>query len=217
MRASIIIPAYGMEQWLDETIQSALAQTHRDTEVVVVDDGSTDNTRSIMFRYPIKRVCQANKGLSGARNAGIMNSTGDVILPLDADDWIEPTYLEETIPLMTRGVGVVATDYQMFGNASTYVKMEPVTLTMLMKANRIPVCSLIRREALLETGGYNSRLEVYEDWNQWIEIMKRGWDVAVLNRCLFHYRVRAGSLVTQSVGHHEELHGRIRDTHPDLW
>lgn len=216
MKASIVIPCFNLAEYLRQAIESALTQTVP-AEVIVINDGSTDNSLAIATGYDVKVVNQANKGVAGARNAGIMNSTGDVILNLDADDWIEPDYLAETLPLMARGVGIVATDMQMFGLENRAVVTKEPTLRMEMEANHLPSCILIRRKALLEVGGYNPRVPIYEDWNLGIEIMKKGWSVAVVHKPLFHYRTRPGSMVTGSNGHHAELHGKIKDLHPEIF
>src|ERR1051326_2260543 len=151
MHVSIIIPCYNMAQWLPEAIESALAQTYQEKEVICVDDGSEDESFSVMNRYPIKVVRQANKGLAGARNAGIMNAAPEstAILPLDADDTISPDYLAKTVPLMSQGIGIVATDYEMFGVEARIVQTKVPTLVEQLRANHFPCCSLIRKSALL--------------------------------------------------------------------
>jgi glycosyltransferase involved in cell wall biosynthesis len=89
--ASIVIPCYNQAHFLPEAIESALSQTHRPIEVIVVDDGSTDNTRDVVARYPhVRYVRQKNRGLGGARNTGFRVSKGEYILFLDADDRFTP-------------------------------------------------------------------------------------------------------------------------------
>ena len=112
MKASIIIPCFNHSTYLKQCVDSALAQTHDDVEVIFVNDGSTDNSLEIARTYGnrIEIINESNKGVAAARNAGLMNSSGDFILPLDADDWISPAYLEKTLALMADSkVGVVST------------------------------------------------------------------------------------------------------------
>ena len=85
-KVSIIIPCYKQAHFLAEAIESALAQDYDNFEVIVVNDGSPDNTSEVAKRYPVSLIEQENKGLSAARNAGIKASTGSWILPLDADN-----------------------------------------------------------------------------------------------------------------------------------
>ena len=90
---SIIIPSYNQQEYLSDAIESALAQTVN-CEGIVVDDGSTDNSLDIAKSYPIKVISQVNKGLSSARNTGIMNAKGDWVLLLDADDMLLENCIE---------------------------------------------------------------------------------------------------------------------------
>lgn len=102
MLCSIIIPLYNKADFVTSAIQSVLNQSHQDFEIIVVDDGSVDDSASLVRAIPdqrIKLIQQANKGVSCARNKGIDLATGDIVCFLDADDWYLPIYLE-TIVLM---------------------------------------------------------------------------------------------------------------------
>lgn len=222
MKASIVIPVYNQAQYVRGAVDSALNQTYADREVIVVIDGATDDSLAVARSYgdSIKVVDQPNRGLAEARNAGVRDSTGDVLLPLDADDWIDKEYLRKTVPLMTDGVGVVTTELQYFGEYSGpgWQPRKP-TLQMIMVVNCVAVTSLIRRAAFLEIGGYRSRsvLSGYEDWNLWIDLVKRGWDVVVVNEPLFHYRVRSHSLLAEAGMRRDEIIQQIKRLHPDLY
>lgn len=87
---SVIIPCYRQAHYLDDAIQSVLAQTHRRVEIIVVDDGSPDNTAEVASRYGVKCIRQRNLGLSTARNNGFRASAGDYVIFLDADDRLLP-------------------------------------------------------------------------------------------------------------------------------
>src|SRR5438309_392347 len=89
---SIVIPCYDQAHFLSESVESALAQTHPRTEIVVVDDGSRENVAEVAARYPgILCLRQENQGLAGARNTGFHTSSGEYVLFLDADDRLTPT------------------------------------------------------------------------------------------------------------------------------
>jgi glycosyltransferase involved in cell wall biosynthesis len=215
MKVSIVIPCYNMRVYVGEAIQSALAQSYRDFEVVVVDDGSTDGSLGEIENYPVKIVNKQNGGLASARNAGIGFSTGELILPLDADDKIDPHYLMKTVPLMSSAVGVVSTDMQYFGTHTDRLRPTHTTLQQVVQYNGMPVCSLIRKKAILEAGGYKSIMnEGCEDWELWVSILKRGWKVAVVNEPLFFYRRKPVSMVsTMNRGRMIEV---MKTLHPEL-
>lgn len=102
MFCSIIIPLYNKADFIAFAIQSVLNQSHQDLEVIVVDDGSTDDGASLVRAIPdqrVKFIQQANKGVSCARNYGIELAKGDLICFLDADDWYLPTYLETIVSM----------------------------------------------------------------------------------------------------------------------
>jgi glycosyltransferase involved in cell wall biosynthesis len=172
-------------------------------------------------------VSRENKGLSASRNEGFRMGDGEFILPLDSDDWIDPRYLELTVPRMADPqVGIVSTDMQYEGLLHTRIPPKGLTLEHEMRSNDLPICSLIRREAFEQTKGYetlfvevanSTKVLGYEDWEMWIQILKRGWKVAVVNEPLFHYRVKPVSMITQATKLHSGLVRLIHLLHPDLW
>lgn len=218
MRVSIIIPLYNQAQYVATAIRSALCQTYGDREVIVVNDGSTQpETEGVLrsFGCAIGVVTQRNQGLAAARNAGVSVATGDAILPLDADDWIDSTYLDKTVPhLEDPEVGVVATDMQYEGLANNIIRPHGTSLEAEKWDNGLPVCSLIRRTAF---PGYVHIEGGFEDWNLWIDILKRGWKVAVVSEPLFHYRLKPESMVVQASRRRAELIQKIRALHPDVY
>jgi len=120
-KVSVVIPCYHQTQFLDDCICSVLAQSYQNFEIIVVDDGTTDEAEMAFFRhlsYPKTHVVrQDNKGLAGARNFGIENARGEYILPLDADDEITPDFLELTVPILDRKekIGIVGGKTELFG------------------------------------------------------------------------------------------------------
>ena len=94
-KVSIVIPVFNREKWVSEAIESALAQTHKKIEVVVVNDGSTDKseTEILKFKDKVKYIRQGNMGPAVARNTGIKAATGSFIVPLDSDDKLDPLFI----------------------------------------------------------------------------------------------------------------------------
>jgi glycosyltransferase involved in cell wall biosynthesis len=217
-KVSIIIALYNKAPYIRQCLDSVFAQTYKNFEVVVVDDGSTDDGYQEAYKWPVTLVRISNSGQSKARNSGAYVSTGDFLLPLDADDWIDPTYLEKTVPLCTEnGVGIVSTDMVRFGLVNNVLPARPITIAEEKNYNEIPCCSLIRREAFLQPGGYNFRVDGYEDWNLWIDILKRGWKHAVVNEPLFHYRVLGNAANAVADAKRDELIKTIHDLHPEIY
>ena len=179
------------------------------------------------FNGKLKIIDRENRGLSVSRNEGIRAGDGEFILPLDSDDWIEPNYLERTVPLMADSkIGIVSTDMQYEGLLHNRIAPKGLSLASEMVSNDLPVCSLIRRIAFEQTSGYetifvdiagSTKVLGYEDWNMWIDILKRGWSVGVVNEPLFHYRVKPVSMITQATKVHSGLVRLIHLMHPDLW
>jgi len=211
---SIVISLYNKADFIGDALNSACRQTYPNFEVIVVNDGSTDAGPDIARRFPTRVLDITNRGQASARNAGVMNSSGDLILPLDADDVIHAQFLEKTVPLMTEGIGIVSTDMQRFGTQSELIPARVMTFEEERESNQIPCCSLVRRKALLECGGYNSRVTGYEDWGLWVDILSRGWKMAVLNEPLFFYRTGCNAANTAADKRRDELTRLITEWHP---
>jgi glycosyltransferase involved in cell wall biosynthesis len=213
MKVSVIVPLYNLADYVSETINSALAQTHTDLEVIVVNDASTDYSWFVVEEYQKRdpRVrginLTENVGLPAARNIAIAASTGEFILPLDADDWIDPQYIEKTLAKMAPDVGVVSTYMAVFGYwphrtgqpGSGYPVFYP-TKEQILNGNTLLVCSLVRKQTALDVGGYPECMKSgSEDWAFWAAIIcKTNWKVEVVPEYLFHYRTRPGSMSRQA-------------------
>lgn len=202
----MLVPLYNQGKFVTETLESIFAQTYKDFEVVCVDDASTDDSLAVVTKFADRvRVFSnpTNRGLPATRNIALGHSVGDLILPLDSDDWIEPDYLEKTVARMTDGVGVVSTWIHIFGlgrestgaPGSSYPIFVP-TLEQITSGNTLAVCSLIRRETLLEVGGWPEDFtRGSEDWALWCSIVALNkWKIDVIPEYLFHYRVHKNSM-----------------------
>lgn len=177
---SIIIPCYNGSRFLAEAIDAALAQTYPDKEIIVVDDGSTDDSPVIMAGYGdrIRVVRQANAGLPAARNAGISVATGDAFAFLDADDWWTPDFLAQMVQAIERsGAGIAYCGWQNVGlpgpMGRPYVPPDyeplPEKIEKLIEGVGWPVhAALIRRDVLFSAGLFNPNLKSCEDFALWI-------------------------------------------------
>lgn len=224
-KVSIVIPCYKQAQYLHKAIESALAQTYANIEIIVVDDGSPDNTSEVAKRYPVTLIRQENKGLSAARNAGIKMATGQYFLPLDADDTIDKDYLIKTVPEMINSkIGVVYTAMHTVSESYKTINecMMPsprVDLIDLRNNNQLYVCSLIRMEALKQAGYYNTNMiHGYEDWNLWIDICKRGWKFKLIPLPLFNYMIKENSMAVESFYKwHQWNLDKLKENHPNIY
>jgi glycosyltransferase involved in cell wall biosynthesis len=218
-KVSILIPSFNQEAYLAEAIESALSQTHP-CEIIIVDDGSTDGSLMLAQQYEpeVKVVRQVNKGLASARNTGIMNASGDYILPLDADDILLPNCVERLLQVAKETeADVIGPSFQCFGVGDTVVILHPQpTLAHFRVGNHLGYFSLIKKAALLEIGGYSSRMvEGYEDLHLWVNLLSRGKRIETVPEVLVKYRTKSVSMWKNAVkNHHVKLMEQIYKDFP---
>lgn len=217
---SVIIPCYNQGQYLAQAIESVLDQTLKPKEIIVIDDGSTDNSADVARSYKnqgVRLIQQVNKGLSSARNTGIMNATGEYIFPLDADDMMAENCLERVADVIAQtGADIVAPSFKEFGISNALVILSPnPTLQDFQKGNMIGYFSAIRRSALLEVGGYSPRMTYgYEDYHLWINLLSRGKKLVTIPEVLLLYRTKQQSMIHDAMAHHDELMAQINKDFP---
>ncbi len=221
MKFSCIIPVYNQVEYLPMAIESALDQT-LPAEVIVIDDGSTDGSGAVADGYKdkIKVIHQVNKGLASARNTGIMNSVGDYILPLDADDMLMETCIEQlTKAAEANGSDVIASSFKTFGISNDEITLQDIpTLQDFIQANRLGYFSAVKRSVLLEIGGYNPRMALgWEDWDLWLDIFKRGHSLCLLKDKLVLYRTKEKSMITEANKYGWLLLEQMKKNHPQLY
>jgi glycosyltransferase involved in cell wall biosynthesis/predicted SAM-dependent methyltransferase len=224
---SVVIPCYKQAHYLQETVESVVAQTFADWEIIIVNDGSPDNTSQvacdIVARHPERRIKlleKPNGGLADARNAGIREARGKYILPLDSDDRIHPEMLRKTTALLDAhpDIGIVYTDLVHFSAVNKLVRAGEYDFSRLPLQNQLNACSLFRREAWVAAGGYNRNMTWgYEDWDFWVGCGEKGFFGRHLPEPLLYYRVKDSSMYTKALEHHHELHAQIVLNHPSLY
>lgn len=213
---SVVVPVYNGEEFILRTIDSALAQTWKNLEVIVVDDGSTDGTRRIVearaVSDPRLRIFQqVNGGVASARNVAIAAALGDFIAPLDADDLWETSKIERQMARLAEcgaDTAMVYTGWVWIDTNDAIVDRSPRwtveghVFDLLLEINFTGNASipLFRRHALEEIGGYNPALAAAhaggcEDWEVVLRVARR-YQVAVVPEALVGYRRRAGSMST---------------------
>jgi len=222
--ATVVIPCYNYGHFLMEAVASALAQTIRDLEVIVVDDGSSDpatiRVLTALSHPRLKLLRQANAGLPSARNSGIATAQGSYICCLDADDTIEPPYIEKAVAVMEReaGVGFVYSWVRFFGAEESVWRTAPFDLDRIIEENHVSVAAVFRRDLWAIAGGFSPVMrEGYEDWEFWVRLGSLGVGGSCLEEPLLNYRKHGHSMSRSALACHEELVGRIRALNPEAF
>lgn len=194
---SVIIPCYNHAKFLRETIDSVLKSTYPNIEIIIVDDGSKDESKQVaeklVSKYAnITYVFQQNQGPGKARNNGISRAKGVYILPLDADDLISKEYITAAVDILKTDtdVKVVYAEAEKFMEKTGPWILKPFSLYNLARNNMIYVSGIYRKADWEAVGGY-SEVAIWEDWEFWIKLLKQGGKVVKLSFVGFYYRIQA--------------------------
>ncbi len=212
---SVIIPLYNKAPYIGKALHSVAAQTFTDYELIVVDDGSKDDSASVAERVikdcwlslskpqSVKLIRQTNAGVSVARNNGVAASHGDYVCFLDADDWWEPTFLEEMAILIAEypDAGIYGTNYTIVNETRHKTRVAPIGVPENFEKGYIDYCKVyartlcmpltsisvaIQRNMFVEAGGFPKEIRLGEDFMLWIRIALKH-KVAFLNKPLANY------------------------------
>ena len=211
---SVIMPVFNTKQYLEQAIESVLYQTYQDWELILVDDGSSDGSGEMCDYYVKKdcRICvihQENKGLSGARNTGMKQASGEFIQFLDSDDWLYPETLRTAYEVaITSGSDMVIFDMQYDGEGFSWhekstipdgIYDSEVILEKLAKPSIPPyACNKFCRRSLYD-GVFFPEREKWEDVATTFYPVSRAKKIAVLGKPLYHYRQRKDAITKQAI------------------
>lgn len=189
---SVVIPCFNDERFVGEAIESALAQTYADIEVLVVDDGSTDDSAGVAGRFgsPVRVVRKPNDGVSSARNFGIERARGEYIVFLDADDRLDPHFVTKTLRALHEdpGVGFAYTQFRFVGREQKVSEWHAFDRAQLTVGNYISPTALIR-VAALGSVRFDERLRTgYEDWDFYLSLAEQGTRGVLVDEPLLLYR-----------------------------
>lgn len=191
---SIIIPCYNQGLYVREAIDSAVGSTYKNIEIIVVNDGSTDETATILasINHPNVQVySQDNQGVCAARNMAIKKAQGEYILPLDADDLISSHFVEEAVATFSshESVGIVYSLVEKFGYEVGAFDVPMYSLQAMLLSNMIVCTALFRKKDWELVGGYDPSMRLgLEDWEFWLSIIGLGREVYRVNKLHFFYR-----------------------------
>lgn len=223
-RIAVIIPCFNHGEFLPEAVASVVDAKRDDTEVVVVDDGSTDaRTQSEMDVLRKKGICvirQENKGLSAARNTGVRASHGDYIFPLDADDRMRSGWIDRGLRILkeNRRVGVVYGDVEFFGTRTGRWEVGTLKVERLLQKNCIVASALYRRAVWQQNGGYDETMvHGFEDWDFWIGAVEHGWHFEYMPEVFFDYRKAEESMLTRASEFEDAVRGFVARKHGGLY
>lgn len=218
---SVIVPLYNASDYIVEALDSIMASTYRPLEVIVMNDGSKDDSLSVAQAYAqshpeVKVFSQANAGASAARNHAIRLSKGEYILPVDADNRIHPLYIEEAQAVLAARpeVRVVSCRAEFFGDRTGEWITPPFSHALLARKNMIDTCAMYRRADYDRTLGYNEHCAAREDWDIWLSLFELGGEFVRLPEIRLYYRVRGGSKRVQDRALKHMLIEQINQRHP---
>jgi glycosyltransferase involved in cell wall biosynthesis len=221
---SVIITCYNYSKYLVGCVESALRQTHRDIEVIIVNDGSTDDTDDVVRRFlfdpRIRYIKQNNAGQASAKNTGIRQATGELLAFLDADDLWESSKLEKQVPLFSDpAVGVVYSRARYideggreapFELSGKYLKPRSGHVTEnLFMDNFVPFSSSVaRRHCLEEFGGFDESLKMGIDWDLWLRLSTK-YKFAYVDQPLLLYRLGHSGQMSRNAEERQRCSDRI--------
>lgn len=212
---SIVIATYNMAQYLGQAIDSLLAQDWRPLEIIVVNDGSTDNTDELMKKYAhqpeVKYIPTVNQGQPKAKNTGLRNATGEFIAFCDADDLWEANKLSLQMPLFNDPkVGVVYSEIsnidendRRYEKPAVYKRYSGDIKNQMLLRNFVPFgTAVIRRACLDKNGGFDEQFRMGIDWDLWLRY-SLDWHFAYIPERTYIYREWSGQMSTNYRGRYD--------------
>ena len=208
------MPCFNQAKYVGEAIDSVLSQTYSNWQLIIVDDGSTDDSYSVMKEYESQEeriACyqQANNGPSKARNQGAKNAKGKYLLFLDSDDKLAPTYLEQGVQYMEANekCAVFYPRVRYFGSRNDEEPLKYTSYKDLLCKSSILCTSIIRKQDFERIGGFDEAMRGYEDWEMFIRLLYHNDVVYQSSDVLLYYRMHReeGSINAQAIRDGDQL------------
>lgn len=222
MSISVVIPAYNASRFLAQTLRNVLAQTQPPEEVLVIDDGSTDDTAAIAesFGPPVRVFRRPNSRQAASRNFGVQQATSEWIAFIDADDLWTPDKLQRQTEVLAAHpeADVCYTDHIKFrqeceedpmempvdGPGLKYYPAAQVRRGLLESVTFLPSSVLIRRSTFLRFGGFGTTFRIVEDWDLWLRLLHAGVQFVSCDAPLLLYRMHSNNVTKNAITLHQE-------------
>ena len=227
---SIIIPCFNQGHYINEAVNSALEQSYKDIEIIIVNDGSTDGTTANIIDEIanlngsiVKVIHTTNQGLSLARNTGIELSKGSFIVPLDSDNKLDQFFVEKAMTNFSNNIhiDIIYTDAFYFGSQHGIWHQLDMVFPLMLKRNLIDACSIYRKSVWDLCNGYKRNMKYgWEDWDFWLTAYENSCIFFHLQEPLFYYRVGFTSMRDQIEAQKEQrqyLEYQLILNHPSLY
>ena len=218
---TVYITNFNYAKYIEKCIQSVLNQTYKNFELIIIDDGSTDNSSSIITKYidnpKVRIIFQKNMGLNRTNNVAVKCSNGEFIMRLDADDYLDKDALLLMVRTIKRSkkLGLVYSNYYYIDKDNNITGQEFrhdfKKDVKLLNQPAHGACSLIRKNALIEVGAYSDEFSCQDGWDLWLKIIEN-YDVENVNLPLFYYR-KHGKNLTNNQERLLETRSRIYAKH----
>ena len=213
MSISVVIPAYNAAPFLAETLESVLSQSHPASEVLVIDDGSKDETAEVanQFSQRVTVIRQANAGLPATRNVGVQNSKGEWIAFVDADD----LWRRDKLELQMKALASMPTadvcysthvDFEETGTTKRFRKPWPapdaseIKDALYQHTSFLPSTAVIRKSMFLAVGGSDPLLKIGEDWDLWLRMLHSGAQFVNCPEPLVFRRLHGNNMSGDAIG-----------------
>lgn len=223
---AVIVPCYNQGKFLQEALDSVLSQSLKEWELIIVDDGSSDNSAAVAKSYVakdsrIRYVYQENAGPSAARNKGVRITSAPLIFFLDGDNLIHSELLNRGVMYMKSHTDCTLyySRAQYFGTRDGEFVLNYTSYRDLLVSNSIDCACIVRREDFLRIGGFDEQMRGYEDWEFFIRLLYHNDRIFQDTRILFSYRVNDGqmSVNAQAKKRNDELTMYMYHKHADKY
>ena len=223
---SVVIPCFNDGLYLQETIEKVKLQTFTDFEIIIVDDGSTDQhtldvLKNIQQQKEITVYHIPNQRMSAARNYGIERANAELIVTLDADDYFDKTFFQKALDILNNenNIAVVSCYIRNFGLNKKLFKPRGGTIKNFLFSNQCAMCAMFRKSVWMEVGKFDEQMKLgYEDWEFFIRVTAKGYLVKIIPEILFYYRqTKKSTLKNDTIPNEKEIVSYIIQKHQELY